>query len=221
MAVQQANDDATKARIVSHLNNDHSESLVRYLEHYCELSSWRAYDARMSAISLHEMTFTCGDGIYRIPLVPPMKSYRDARERAVQMDKECLQALRRSDITIKDFAPPTGLFAFIFVGISAVVLTYSQRWLFESGQLVERLLGSGFAQFSFAIQPYLLAFILFMHSWETLYMVRYKLVTHSVNPRTRIFWLWTGTTFVEGGFSFWRFNDLVRAKREAKAKQQH
>ncbi|TKA70129.1 hypothetical protein B0A55_08223 [Friedmanniomyces simplex] len=223
MAKDEAKDNATKTRIITHMNQDHHESLIRYLEHYAKLSPWQAHDARLTALDLQSMTLTTNNGAqtHRIPLNPPMTSYREARERAVAMDQEALQGLRRSEITITEFLPPTGIYAIVFAAISAVFLAYSQRSWFDQGQIVSQILGPGFARFSYKVQPAVISFMLFMHTAETLYFMRYRLIRHSVNPRTRLFWLWASTTFVEGAASFWRFNGLVRAKREAKAKQQH
>lgn len=84
-----------------------------------------------------------------------------------------------------------------------------------------RVLGESFARFSWTIQPYLITAMLAIHGAELIYFVQYKLLPHGVNPRTRVFWKWVATTFVEGQFAFIRFNTLVAKKREAKAKQQH
>ncbi|KAK5723875.1 hypothetical protein LTR17_013804 [Elasticomyces elasticus] len=221
MAEQEAKDSASKTRIITHLNADHHESLVRYLEHYCKLSPWQAYDARMTDITLSNMSFECGGKTYNIPLKPPMDSYRDARERAVQMDKESLQGLGRSDITITEFLPAKGASALMFAIICATFLGYSQRWWFGRGQIVEQLLGPSFARFSHTIQPYLITFLLVVHTSEMLYTALYKLPSHSVNPRSLLFWKWTGTTFIEGVQAFGRFNGLVKAKQDKKAKEKH
>ncbi|KAK3633839.1 hypothetical protein LTR56_015630 [Elasticomyces elasticus] len=221
MAEQEAKDSAAKTRIITHLNADHHESLVRYLEHYCKLSPWQAYDARMTDITLSNMAFECGGKTYNIPLKPPMDSYRDARERAVQMDKESLQGLGRSDITITEFLPAKGAFAVMFAIICATFVGYSQRWWFGKEQIVELVLGSAFARFSFTIQPYLITFLLVVHTSEMLYMALYKLPSHSVNPRSLLFWKWTATTFIEGVQAFGRFNGLVKAKQDKKAKEKH
>lgn len=194
---------------------------MRYLQYYCKLSSWYAYDGWISGIDLDGMTFICNDKLYRIPFDPPMSSYREARERVVQMDKEALHGLGLSEITINEFLPPTGVWAIGFAMISAAFLAYSQRWWFEKGQIVDQVLGPGFARFSWTIQPYLIIFMLSIHTTEMLYFMRYKLAKHSVNPRTLLFWQWAGTAFIEGGFAFSRFNGLVKTKQEEKAKQKH
>ncbi|KAK0266466.1 hypothetical protein LTS09_000419 [Friedmanniomyces endolithicus] len=220
-------DTATKSRIITHLNRDHHDSLVRYLEHYTHLSHLRANSAYLTTLDLSSLTLTSGSGpptttrTHHIPLTPPMASYAETRERVVAMDREARLALNRSETTVKEFLPPTGIYAVLFTTITFVFLAYSQRWWFAPGQLVEGWLGPGFARFSFVMQPWVLGVMLFMHTTEMLYFMRYKLIRHSVNPGSRLFWLWTGTTFVEGAGAFWRFNGLVRGKEEARARKGH
>jgi hypothetical protein len=238
MAEQEAKDNAAKARIINHMNEDHHESvrlrhisrfllaltqykIVRYLEHFCKLPSWQAYDGRMSSISLNSMTFVCGGKNHHIPLDPPMASYRDARERAVQMDKESLAGLGRSDVTINEYTFPTGLHLLVDIGIVAATIYLSQRWWFAQDQVVHRLLGSSFAKFCWTVQPFLIVFIFVMHTGEAIYFMRNKLLKHSVNPRTRLFWQWAFSAYIEGGIAFVRFNQMVNAKRREKEKQKH
>ena len=167
------------------------------------------------------MTLICGGNSYQVPFDPPMTSYRDARERVVEMDKECCHALHKSDITVKEFAPPTGIYAIVFITIAATFLGYSQRWWFAEGGVVERILGPAFARFSWLIQPWLITAMMGIHGIEVVYFVRNHLWKHSVNARTFPFWQWVGFTFVEGQFAFNRFNNLVDKKREEKQKQKH
>lgn len=175
----------------------------------------------MADINLDEMVLVCSGKTYRIPFDPPMSSFRDARERVIETDKECRQELGKSDITIKEFVPPTRLYALEFIVVAATFLGYSQRYWFERGQVVERALGSNFARFSWAIQPWLIAFMVGLHTAEVIYFIRNHLRTHSVNVRTLLWWKWVATTFVEGQFAFKRWRDLVHRKREEKEKQKH
>ncbi|OTA38830.1 hypothetical protein BTJ68_01426 [Hortaea werneckii EXF-2000] len=204
MADQQAKDEAAKNRIISHMNADHHDSIVRYLEHFCKIPFWTADSGKMTDIDLRSMTFACSGGrkTYSITLNPPMTSYRDARERA-------------------EFVPPTGWYAVEFAIISATFLAYSQRWWFARDAIVHQILGSGFAAFSWAIQPYLFLGMVGIHSAEMAYFVHYRLQKHSVNPRSFLFWQWMCTTFIEGMFAFRRFDGLVARKREEKEKQKH
>jgi len=173
----------------------------------------------MSGIDLSGLTLVCRSKTHHIPFHPPMKTYREARERVVALDQTCLAALGRSDVTVRAFLPPTGLYAVEFAVIALTFVAFSQRWWFARGEVVERVLGPGFARFSWTMQPFVISVMLSFHLLEMLYCMRYKLVKHSVNPRTALFWKWAGTTFVEGGFALSRFNGLVRREREAKAKQ--
>lgn len=134
MAGEEAENKA-KERIINHMNADHHESIIRYLQHYHKLSPWEAYDGRMSGVDLKGMVFVRGKQTYRVPFDPPMKSYSEARERVVEMDKNCTQALGQSDIAIKEFLPPTGLGAIPFAVILATFISYSQRWWFTPGSV--------------------------------------------------------------------------------------
>lgn len=189
--------------------------------YFHKLSAWQAYDGQMCGVDLAGMTLTCRGNDYRVKFDPPMTSYREARDRMVQLDQEAKFGLKTSDITVTEFLPPTGWYAIPFAIITATFLGYSQRWWFANGEIMERYLGAGFAKFSWTIQPYLIAGMLFIHLAELHYFVRRKLPRHSVNPRQPLFWKWTTTTFIEGQFSFKRFDKLVEKKRVEKTKQKH
>lgn len=177
----------------------------------------------MSAIDLNGMTVKASGKDYKIPFVPPLSSYRETRERVVELDKSCLESLHKSDITVKHFIPPTisAFYAIEFLIIAATFLGYSQRWWFARGAVVERLLGSAFARFSWIIQPWLITFMILLHGSEAVYFARNQLWRHSVNIRTSVFWKWFVTVFVEGQFAFKRFRDHVEQKRLEKEKQRH
>lgn len=218
MADTTSQDQAAKARIVKHMNEDHHDSIVRYLQHYNNLSSPTAYDGKMLDMDLSSLTLSCHGKTYRTPLDPPMKSYREARERVVELDKECRKALGQSDVAVKAYIPPKGPGVVVFLVILATFISYSQRWWFGKGQIVESILGSSFARFSWTIQPKLLGFMVIVHGIEMIYLAAIKLKHHSVNIRSPAWWLWTASTFVEGQFAYKRFDAHVKAQRE---KQKH
>lgn len=136
-----------------------------------------------------------------------MGSFREARERLVQMDKDCLQALGRSDITIKEFVAPTGPYLVGFVVVLTTFLAFSFRGNFEAGSIISAVLPTRFARFCWTIQPFVLYPMLVIHSVESWHMARGRLRKHNVNVRDRVWWLWMGTTFIEGVGSY---NRLVR-----------
>ena len=197
--------------------------IIRYLEHYHGLSQWNAYNGKMSAIDLDSMTLRANNKDYRIPFKPQLNSYRETRERVVQMDQECLQILDKSDITVKEFVPPTvsAFYLVEFLIVASTFLGYSQQWWFARGKIVERVLGSAFAGFSWIIQPWLISFMLALHGAEAVYFARNQLWKHSINIRTSTFWKWVATVFVEGQFAYKRFHDHVDKMRQEKEKQKY
>jgi len=238
MAEQEAKDNAARKRIVDHLNKDHHDSvrlspysklamiltisqIIRYLEHYCHLPSWKAYDGEITNVDLNGMTFDCRGRTHRIPFDPPMSTYREARERAVTMDKESLQGLDRSDITVNEFVPPTGLYAVEFFIISLTFVAYSQRSWWAKGEVVEQYLGSWFASLGWTIQPYLISAMLVIHTTEAVLFARWYLRRHSVNVRTLLWWKWMFVSFVEGQLAWMRFKALVAKKQVEKEKLKH
>ncbi|WPH04017.1 Hypothetical protein R9X50_00690100 [Acrodontium crateriforme] len=217
----QEKDNAAKARIITHMNKDHHDSIVRYLENYEGVSSWKAYDGVMCSIDLTGMTLICSGIRHRLDFSPHLTSYAEARERLVQMDQDSLKALGRSDVTVNNFPIPTGLGALPFLVCISTFLCYSQRWWFAPGGIVEQFLGAGFAKFSYTIQPYLITIMVLLHGAEAIYFALNKLSKHSVNPHSPVFWLWTFTTFIEGQFAYQRFDKMIATKRAAKEKQKH
>ena len=175
----------------------------------------------MAAVDLTGMTFIAGGKAHRIPFEPPLQSYRDARERVVAMDKDCLAGLGRSDVTINEYPQPTGSHAIMLAVCTATFLSFGQRWWFEPGQVVEKILGQSFANFAWTIQPWLFGGMFLIHAAELAWFVPARLKKHSVNVRTKEFWLWSVSMFIAGVFCLGAFDELVEKKRAAKAKQQH
>lgn len=177
----------------------------------------------MSGIDLTGLTILCAGKSHRVPFDPPLTSYAQARDRVVQLDKRCLAALGKSDITVSTFVPPTttSTNTLSFAITLATFVGYSQRWWFAPGGIVERVLGAGFAAFSFRIQPMLLAGLVVIHGSEALYFALVKLPKHSVSPRTAAYWLWLASNFVEGFPAALRLNKLVAAKKMEREKAKH
>lgn len=175
----------------------------------------------MTAVDLTGMTLVAGGKAYSIPFEPPLQSYRDARERVVAMDKDCLAALGRSDVTVNEHTWPTGLHAVGLAVCAATFLGFSQRWWFAADQMVANILGQSFAQFAWTIQPWLITGMFLIHGAELAWFIPARLQKHSVNVRTKEFWLWAASEFIGGLFCSTQFDALVEKKRVAKAKQQH
>lgn len=133
-----------------------------------------------------------------------MNSYRQARERLVEMDKECVSALHRSDITVKEYIPPHGFYLYNFIQVAATLIAFSRRSHFVHGGAIANFVPQGFARFCYAIQPYLFWGMILLHSWEMIHFIRTRLTKHNANVGSLVWWQWTGTTFIEGIGSFRR-----------------
>lgn len=168
------------------------------------MASYTAYDGKITDVSLSRLTFSCGGKTLCTPFDPPMTSYREARDRVVEMDKECVSALGRSDITVKEFLLPYGWHTAEFILVSAVFIGFSMRSNFAPGSILSHYLPLRLLYFCWKIQPSLLTFMLIVHGWETINFASSRLRKHNVKIRSRIYWLWIGTTFIEGISSFKR-----------------
>ncbi|GAB7346109.1 hypothetical protein MBLNU457_4864t1 [Dothideomycetes sp. NU457] len=191
------------------------------MENYHKLSSWSAYHAKIADITLDKLTFSCEGKTYVTPFDPPMTSYREARERVVEMDKECVSALGRSDITISRYAFPTGWYLGLFTLVATVFVVFSTRRNFASGGLIASVVPDFFRRFCSAIQPYLFWGMVAIHGTETYVFVTSRLIKHNVNVMNPVFWNWAGDCFISGVGAFQRFDAMVNQKRIEKERQKH
>ncbi|KKY13659.1 putative integral membrane [Diplodia seriata] len=175
--------------------------IARYLEHYCNVSSFAARRARLTDLSLGSMSIGAAGKNFTIPLEPPMQSWREARERVIQMDRDCLAGLGRSDITVRQYTRPRGAHAVIFV---VCALTYSP----------------GFAAFVARVQPLVLALMIAIHVVEASIMAR-RLQRHNVAQLSGLWWQWVASSFIEGFGALQRVDALVQQGRREKDKQKH
>ncbi|KAF4542999.1 protein of unknown function DUF2470 [Lasiodiplodia theobromae] len=220
MADQEA---AAKQRIVSHMNADHQDSIARYVEHYCKASSFTASKARLSDISLGSMSVDAAGRQFTIPLEPPMQSWREARERLVQMDRDCLVGLGRSDITVKQYTRPRGAHAVVFVVCALTYVLVSRRANALPGSFIyDHVLSysPGFAAFVAQVQPVVLALMIGIHVVEASIMAR-RLQRHNVAQLSGLWWQWVASCFIEGFGALQRVDALVQQARREKEKQKH
>lgn len=179
----------------------------------------------MTDITLNDMKFDCGGQQVIIPFDPPLKSLREARERVVQLDKDALQILGRSEYIIDNYIPPY-VHVLHMMNFSACLMTYlmfSRSANFKSGSLAyDSLLYQfpGFVKFCLTIRPLLIGPVLGIHIIETVFMIR-KLGRHGVTPFDGIWWAWAGSCFIEGKTSFLRADALIEEKKRLKEAKKH
>ncbi|CAO2651047.1 Nn.00g093440.m01.CDS01 [Neocucurbitaria sp. VM-36] len=225
MATPEAQEAAAKQRIIKHMNADHHDSIRRYVEAYASRSMFQSRNAQMTDIDLSQMKFSCGGQQAVITFDPPMKSLREARERLVQMDRESLEALGRSDISITTFIPPTAKIGHLFNFTQCLVayMLLPRPANFRPGSLLyDSLLFRvpSFASFVAQISLVVLALMLPIHLTEAGLMVR-RLRRHGCSPVDGVWWKWVGTCFVEGITAFWRLDELIEGKKKEKEAKKH
>ena len=110
--------------------------LQRYIEHYNSASRWTSRSAELTGVTLDALTITAGGRAYTVPLAPPLASFRDVRERVVQMDREATAGLRRSSVTLTEYRAARGAQAVVFAGIVASALFLSREANMAPGSLL-------------------------------------------------------------------------------------
>ncbi|KAK8200352.1 hypothetical protein IWZ00DRAFT_42528 [Phyllosticta capitalensis] len=223
MADSQSQDAAAKQRVLSHMNADHHDSVCRYLEYFCGVSSFKARNARLADMSLESMTIATSGKHHIIPLDPPMKSWREARERLVKMDKDAVIGLGRSDVSVKKYTRPRGLHAFVFTVCLLSFILVSRRANALPGSFIyDNVLGHapGFAAFVATMQPIVLWFLVVCHGVECFILAR-KLKKYNVPFLGGVWWQWMASCVIEGFGTLQRVEALAREERLAKEKAKH
>jgi hypothetical protein len=170
------------------------------------------------------MRFECGGQEVIIPLDPPMKAMREARERLIQLDKDALQVLGRSDIPITKYIPPYPAgHMLVFTTCLLTFIVFSRKANFRPGSLVHDhllTLVPGFGEFCLTIQPYLFWIMVSIHATETMFMAR-KLGKHGLTASEGIWWAWMGSCFVEGKTCWMRLDALLDEKLKQREAKKH
>ena len=245
MATADAQEDAARQRIIKHMNADHQDSVCtieaspklketdvpyqvrRYLEAYSNKSVFQTRNAQMTDISLNEMRFGCNGQQHTIAFDPPMKSLREARERVVQLDKEALQILGRSDISIDKYIPPYvklgHLWNFTQCLLSYILLPVPSNW--QPGSIIYDLFLYRFPTFANFVAGFgwyiVFAFMIPIHTTEAGIIARRLRIKHGSTPLDGMWWAWTVSTFVEGITAKWRLDGLVEQKKKEKEAKKH
>lgn len=225
MSDSTSKDAEAHQRIITHMNKDHQDSLIRFLEHHAHISSRSARNATLADITLNSLTIISSNrSRHVIPLEPPMKSWSEARERMVAMDQVALRGLGRSDITVKKYKRPKGFLAVVFVAAGCTIVCFSRRSNFLPGsRLYDSVLRHvpSFARFCYDIQPFLLYPVLAIHVSEAVWMETTRLEKHNVPRFSKLWWKWVLSTFVEGVGAFIRLDMIVKEETEKKEKTKH
>ncbi|KAL9113237.1 MAG: hypothetical protein Q9227_002572 [Pyrenula ochraceoflavens] len=202
------------------MNADHQDSLIVFVEYYCRVPTKLALDATLEDLERTHLIIQCKAGRLYIPLDPPLKSWSEARERMIEMHHAAFKGLGRSEISVSEYVPPASLSqALVFTAVTVAFIAFSRRANFESGSILHQLVlykFPGFEKLCYTLQPYVIVFMMVIHTTESIVMDRTRLRKHGVKTGTGLWWKWMISCFFEGFFSFRRFDELVKAKTDAK-----
>ncbi|CAI7621613.1 unnamed protein product [Penicillium glandicola] len=213
-----SNTMSSKDFIVKHMNADHQESLVLFLQAYCGITSTQAKNAQLEQITTSNLIITAHGTRYSVPIEPAMKDYSEARGRMVAMHKESLKRLGRSEITLTEYIAPSGIHAVIFGLCLLLFATCFQRnnlhpgsALYESLQLQHV---PWLPRFVYIIQPYVVA----IHIIECVTLAVTQLKPLNVPVLSGLWWKWMASCFVEGYGSFARIKWSVKEQKAKNGK---
>jgi len=226
MADSMSKDAAAKARIISHLNADHQQSLSYFLQHYNSLSSWEASRPVITDITFDYLTFRLsGGGTSTIPLYPPMTSWSEARIRTVEMDRDSRAALDISHTKITEYEPPSSpLHIAIFVScVFTFVMFATNQWITPGTWFYDTALPwfpGGPKVFLGLVRTIALP-VVGIHALEAYMLDQKKLRKYGVERGSGLWWKWIGSCFIEGFACFQRIDAMVRTKEKEAEKMKH
>ncbi|KAL9020897.1 MAG: hypothetical protein Q9185_001860 [Variospora sp. 1 TL-2023] len=173
---QSKEDEAAKERIIKHMNSDHQDSLVRYLEHHCHLSSFSARNAKLNNATLDSLSISTGQGkLHLVPIQPAMAAWSEARTRLAELDAQAVQGLGRSNITVKRYTRPTGFMAVVCLAVLLLYTVFFKPSNLQPGSIIYDVVlrhVAGFARFCYIIRPFVLYPMLAIHIAESIQMHR-------------------------------------------------
>lgn len=208
---------SNKAFIIQHMNADHQDSLVLYLQAYCHVSAGDAKSAQLEDISLSDLVISADGVRYSVPIDPPMKGLSETRSRVVAMYQDSLQRLGFSDIPIKEYRAPRGFHVVIFTVCLATYIGFARRSNFLPGSILYESLGlekvPSFTQFCYDIQPLLLPAMVGIHVLEAGLLAVVRLRRHRVPFLSGVWFAWMASTFIEGFGAFQRTGQMVKEER--------
>lgn len=115
------------------------------------------------------MTIISGGKEYVVNFEPPLKSFSEARERVIDMDKKAVMALGRSPIGIKRYDPPKGFFLVVFMAALGAFILLSRDSFTNSKSLLAAIVPA-FASFVNRIRLLVLIPMVLIHAAEATYM---------------------------------------------------
>lgn len=115
------------------------------------------------------MTIISGGKEYIVHFEPPLKSYSEARERVIDMDRNAVTALGRSSVSIKQYQAPRGFHLVVFMAALGAFILLSRDSFTNSKSLLAAIVPA-FASFVNRIRLLVLIPMAAIHAAEATYM---------------------------------------------------
>jgi hypothetical protein len=223
------NAEAIKARILSHMNADHADSLEDYLKFYNGINV-APQSAKLVDLNLDSMKIEYRDGsdAFKSSIVkinPPMSSYAESRVKLVAMAEE---ATGKSFHQPPDLPPPAPVptmaiptkksIGYSPPGIAGLITTaaicfgfwaLSYDYPLSIGGPLAKFLPAIVVELARKYREQLFAMMIGIHVVEAI-IVTTKCLDNGVSLPLMV--LWTLNTFIEGGPAIARINRLVKEK---------
>ncbi|CAN8104010.1 unnamed protein product [Discula destructiva] len=224
-------DPVSKARTITHMNNDHGDDMVAILRHYAGLTEAQAAGAKMEDLDLATMSIRANTGLHAVLVEPPMASWGDRRARIVDMTLAARKALGIDGAGQPDqdhAAPPAAVQLYLPEGVG--VLSFAGvMWYFVSaavvfsgnmqeGSLFWRLIQAAHFPQGPELYRWLVEIILLpmlaIHIAEAVYMAKSRLAPKGVPAGSKMWWLWVVCAFFEGAPCWQKWDRRVLGKQK-------
>jgi hypothetical protein len=215
-------DSATqKDYIIRHMNKDHHDALVNYLQFYARVTPREAATAELVDINLDGMIITRvtdPNGPPRpivVPINPRMDSLKQSRERLVAMAFESLEGLGRSRWKIESY-PNISLPGLLYGAFTATILAlvlFPNETLRPGAQARQFLLldSEKVARWLFVHQRELRSVIMGSAVYTAAMPMRRRLQRHCYKSSWGQWIAWFSAALFEGVFACGAFDEKVRA----------
>lgn len=222
-------EEEMKARIITHMNTQHTRELSHYLRHYAGLSARAASSSpAITDMSLAGMTITTGSGsgrsTYAVPFSPPLSSWADARPRVIAMDVAAREALGLSDVYITEYATPRGFDYVPFLGVVFYfVCATGLPWVVPGSlpwAVLETVFPGGPEWFRWTVKTIFWP-VMGIHIAEAVWVDQSRLQKHGVARWSWLWWAWTSGIFFEGVTAWGRLDRMIAEKTAEKEAKKH
>ncbi|KAH8880092.1 hypothetical protein GQ53DRAFT_755427 [Thozetella sp. PMI_491] len=236
-------DPAGKARLIAHMNKDHSHDLSHILQHLNRLSATEAAEAQMLDIDPSSITVMTRSGEHVVVLDPPLE-WNDRRQRLIDLTMDARRALgvptddgehgaaatptaKGGDVVVvQKYLPPV---SWQWVVLFGVLFYYANYAVLRAGliapgtflwQLIDATPFPGGAKGYCWVVETIFVLVLAIHVGESWWLDNSRLSKHGVKRGSALWWMWITSCFFEGGATFLRFDqELERVRAQAKGRK--